>query len=89
RLYYRNQLLFHWKNLHSPALYRTHLAAARLKTYSALLKGDLAYRAAYAEAARIMMAQAGVRAAERASSKRSDEDILRQFHALPGEPLNS
>lgn len=87
RLFYRNQLLFHWKNLQSPALWRAHRAAARLKNLTSLLKGDFAYRAAYQEAGRIMAAQQAVRAAERTAAKRSDEDILRDFHALPGAPL--
>lgn len=89
RLFYRNQLLFHWKNLHSPALYRAHRAAARLKTWTSVVKGDLAYRAAYREAGRIAAAQGAVRAAERTAAKRSDEDILRQFHALPGAPRDA
>jgi GT2 family glycosyltransferase len=75
RIYERNRLLFTWKNLTDPALWRRHLAALPVKT-AWDLAAHPAFVAGLRDALRLRRRVAPLRARERADAVVPDRELL-------------
>jgi GT2 family glycosyltransferase len=75
RIYERNRLLFTWKNLTDPGLWRRHLASLPLKAAWDLVAHP-AFVAGLRDAARLRRAIGKRRAEERAAATESDRDLM-------------
>jgi len=82
RLFYRNQLLFHWKNLTSPSLRRLHFTFAILKNFYAPAKLDWAYPLAFQDAWRLRKEIHRSPPTSPSSHALTDVEILKRFQVL-------
>jgi GT2 family glycosyltransferase len=83
----RNRLLFHWINLHSPTFLVRHLCMLMILALTRIFVLDFDFYRSLAGAIRQLPAVKELRAAERASSVRSDAEVatllLRFYRAAP------
>lgn len=82
RLFYRNQLLFHWKNLTSPSLRRLHFTFAILKNFYAPARLDLAYPLAFQDAFRIWKESHPRPVSSPSTPALTDVEILQRFQVF-------
>lgn len=78
---FRNQLIFTWKNLHSPHLLGRHIRSLFVFMAKALLKGQGTYVKGFIMAVACLRAISKKRALERAAQLKTDEELLQSSGA--------
>jgi len=82
RISYRNRLLFHWINLHSPTYLLRHLLMLSVLILTRILVLDFGFYAALGQALRRLTTVIRLRRVEREEARKSDAEISRLLNSF-------